>query len=352
MKKILALILATLTVLSLFSACAPKNEGNEETDSAFETETQAPSDTPVNPVDVNVYTLNGTTGFGMAKLIHDAKADAFPNENYTFTVQSDASVVLAALINGDVDIAALPTNAAANVYNKTNGEVMLLAINTRGVLYLLAKGEATVPSFEALRGKTVYVPAQNPTFIFTHLCKQNGLTPGKDITIDSTTYGEVAALRDAVAAGLVDYAVLPEPMVTIASTTAQKNGVTLTNAMDLTAEWDKVCQKGSLVQGCVVVRKDFLAAHPETVANFLNAYEASINYLTTNTKEASALIVEAGIFTNATVAEKAIPKCNVCYVDGAEMKAAMEVFLAALKDINPNSIGGKLPSDDFYYNAK
>ena len=341
-KRIFTLFLALSLVLLSFASCIAKKEAEPPTDDSGR-------NTPVN---VNVYTLNGTTGFGMAKLISDAKAGAFPNENYTFTVQSDASVVLSALINGDVDIAALPTNAAANVYNKTQGGVKILAVNTRGVLYLLAKGETTVPSFEALRGKTVYVPAQNPTFIFTHLCKQNGLIPGTDITIDSTTYAEAAALRDAVASGMVDYAVLPEPMVTIAMASAAKADVTLTNAMDLTAEWDKVCTPGSLVQGCVVVRTAFLEAHPETVANFLAAYKSSIEYLSTNTAEAAQLIADAGIFANAGVAAKAIPNCNVCYLDGAEMKAAMQVFLAALKDINDKSIGGALPADDFYYNAQ
>lgn len=352
MKKILALILAAITLLTLLTACV--SNGGNETDTSSQTDTQGSQDDTKAPeaVDVNVYTLNGTTGFGMAKMISDAKKGSFTTEKYNFTVQSDASVVLAALINGDVDIAALPTNAAANVYNKTNGEVKILAVNTRGVLYLLTKGETSVPSFEALRGKTVYVPAQNPTFIFTHLCKQNGLKPGTDITIDSTTYAEAAALRDAVAAGLVDYAVLPEPMVTIAMASAKKANVTLTNAMDLTAEWDKVCTPGSLVQGCVVVRKAFLEAHPEIVSNFLKAYKSSIEYLATNTADAAQLIAEAGIFANAGVAEKAIPKCNVCYLDGTEMKTAMEVFLSALKDINPNSIGGKLPAADFYYNAQ
>jgi len=340
-KRIFTLFLALTLVLVSLASCVSKKD--------TETPTGDGTNTPVN---VNVYTLNGTTGFGMAKLISDAKAGAFPNENYTFTVQSDASVVLSALINGDVDIAALPTNAAANVYNKTQGGVKILAVNTRGVLYLLAKGETTVSSFEELRGKTVYVPAQNPTFIFTHLCKQNGLIPGTDITVDSTTYAEAAALRDAVASGLVDYAVLPEPMVTIAMASAAKANVTLTNAMDLTAEWDKVCAPGSLVQGCVVVRTAFLEAHPETVANFLAAYKSSIEYLSTNTQEAAQLIADAGIFANAGVAAKAIPNCNVCYLDGAEMKAAMQVFLAALKDINDKSIGGALPADDFYYNAQ
>ena len=106
------------------------------------------------------------------------------------------------------------------------------------------------------------------------------------------------------------------------------------------------------MQGCVVVRTAFLEEYPEAVAEFLTAYEASINYLNENPAQAAQMIADNGIFANATVAEKAIPKCNVCYLDGEEMKAAMEVYLTALSGINAASIGGKLPADDFYYLAK
>ncbi len=299
---------------------------------------------------INVYTLNGTTGFGMAKLMNDAKAGVTAKK-YNFSVQADASDVTAALLNGSADIAALPTNAAANVYNKSEGGVVVLAVNTLGCLYLLTNQNATVSSFEDLRGKTVYVPAQNPTFIFTYLCQQNGLKVGEDITINSSTYAQPAALKDAVAAGLVDIAVLPEPMVTIAINAAKNanNGTVITNAMNLTTEWNKVSPEGSLVQGCIVVRKAFLEEHPEEVATFLTEYKASIEYLSTNIDEASQMIVDNGIFTNAGVAKKALPNCNVCFLDGDAMKSAMEAYLGILHGIAPASVGGKLPADDFYY---
>ena len=302
---------------------------------------------------INVYTLNGTTGFGMAKLMNDAKAGT-TTEKYAFSVKTDASDVTTAILNDSADIAALPTNAAANLYNKSQGGVVVLAVNTLGCLYLLTNQNATVNSFEDLRGKTVYAPAQNPTFIFTYLCKQNGLEVGKDITIDSTTYAQPAALKDAVATGLVDIAILPEPMVTIATNAAKSanNGTVITNAMDLTAEWNKVSPEGSLVQGCVVVRRAFLEANPEAVENFLKEYKASIEYLSADIDSASQMIVDNGIFTNAGVAKKALPNCNVCFLDGAEMKTAMETYLGVLAGINVNSIGGKLPEADFYYARK
>lgn len=329
--RLLSICLAAILLFSL-SSCA-----------FFATD--APEDNPIN-----VYTLNGTTGFGMAKLMNDAKAGT-ATEKYNFSVQSDASVVTTALLNGSADIAALPTNAAANIYNKSQGGVVVLAVNTLGCLYLLTNQNQTVTSFADLRGKTVYVPAQNPTFIFTYLCKQNSLEVGKDITIDSTTYAQPAALKDAVASGLVEIAVLPEPMVTIAINTANNaaNGTIITNAMDLTAEWNKVSAPGSLVQGCVVVRRAFLEEHPEAVENFLKEYQSSIEYLSADIDSAAQMIVDNGIFTSAPVAKKALPKCNVCFLTGAEMKAAMNTYLGILNGIAPASIGNKLPADDFYY---
>lgn len=333
--RLLSIALVAILLFSMIS-CSFDRQLNEE-----------PEDETVM---INVYTLNGTTGFGMAKMMSDTKVGN-GSCNYTFSVQTDASNVTAALLNGSADIAALPTNAAANIYNKSEGGVVVLAVNTLGCLYLLTNQNETITSFEGLRGKTVYVPAQNPTFIFTYLCQKNGLKVGEDITIDSTTYAQPAALKDAVAAGLVDIAVLPEPMVTIAINTAKNanNGTTITNAMDLTAEWNKVSPEGSLVQGCIVVRKEFLEKNREEVKTFLTEYKASIEYLSTNIEEASQMIVDNGIFTNAAIAKKALPNCNVCFLDGAAMKSAMETYLGILYGIAPASVGGKLPTSDFYY---
>ena len=338
MKTRLLSICLALALLFSMSSCFLFNKYEQGENPSAETPT------------INVYTLNGTTGFGMAKLMNDSKSGN-TTEKYNFSVQSDASVVTSALLNGSADIAALPTNAAANIYNKSEGGVVVLAVNTLGCLYLLTNQNATVSSFADLRGKTVYVPAQNPTFIFTYLCKQNGLEIGKDITIDSTSYAQPAALKDAVAAGIVDIAVLPEPMVTIAANTAKSanNGTVITTAMDLTAEWNKVAPTGSLVQGCVVVRRAFLEQYPEAVESFLKEYKASIEYLSTDIDSAAQMIVDNGIFTSAPVAKKALPNCNVCFLDGAAMKSAMETYLGILSGINAASIGGKLPAENFYY---
>ncbi len=288
-------------------------------------------------VNTRVFTLNGTTGFGMAGMIAANENKVCPE--YTFTVETDPSVVTAALVSGDCDIAALPTNAAAALCNKTEGAVQVLALNTRGVLYLVTDGKEKIESIADLNGKTVYAPAQNPSFIFAALCKASDV----DVTIDNS-YAQPAELNTAVAAGQVGLAVLPEPMVTV----ARSQNPALTVALDLTAEWDKVFEPGSLVQGCVVVRREFAEAHPDAVKAFLTDYETSVKLLTEDTEAAAKAIEETGIFAKAAVAAKAIPNCNVCFVTGEDMQRELAAFLQIMADTAPQSIGGKLPGEDFY----
>ena len=341
MKKIIALTLALVLALSL-AACVQQEETVETTAAVVET-AAAPETVPATENEpaapVNVMVLNGTTGFGMANLM-DAAANGEASQDYDFTVETDASNVVAGLVNGSVDIAALPTNAAATVYNKTQGGVQILALNTRGVLYLVTDGSVTVESMADLEGQTVYAPAQNPSFIFQHLVQANGL---ENVTIDNT-YAQPADLNSAVAAGEVSIAVLPEPMVTV----ARSKNPELVVALDLTAQWDKVSPAGSLVQGCVVVRKEFVEENPGVVAKFLEEYGASIEALTADVEGTAAKIEANGIFTKAAVAAKAIPKCNVCFITGTEMQEAMASFLEIMFEVAPASIGGSIPGEDFY----
>ena len=326
MKKRLFLIITVLVMALSLVSCAEKAP-------AYDAEKE-----------ISVMVLNGTTGFGAAKLIDDSK-NGTAALNYKFSVESDASAVNAALINGSVDIAALPTNAAAVVYNKTQGRVKVAAVNTLGVLYVVENGD-TVKSFSDLKGKTLYVPGQgsNPEYITAYLCEKNGLKVGEDITLDFP-YNAPADLRTAVASGKVELAVLPEPMVTIAKSANDK----LNTALDLTAEWDKVAQKDSLMQGCIVVSKKFAEENPNELNKFLEEYSASVTFVNENPKEASEMIAEHGIFEKAAVAQKAIPGCNLCYISGDSMKKSLSTFFNIMFDADPKSVGGAVPSDDIYY---
>lgn len=342
MKKWTALFL-TLCLMCTLAACgqAKAPDATAETTAAMETQalpTQAP-ETQSLAQPLRVMVLNGTTGFGMANLM-DAAAKGEASQTYDFTVETDASNIVAALANGSVDIAALPTNAAAAVYNKTQGQVQVLALNTLGVLYLVTDGSIPVESVADLEGQTVYAPAQNPSFIFQHIVSANGL---ENVTIDNT-YAQPADLNAAVASGQVSLAVLPEPMVTI----ARSQNPELVVALDLTEEWDKVSTPGSLVQGCVVVRTAFAEEHPDAVTAFLQEYGVSIEALQTDVEGTAAKIESCGIFVKAAVAKKAIPNCNICFITGQEMKAALWEFYNIMFSVAPASVGGAVPGDDFY----
>lgn len=337
--KILALFCAALIALASITSCDLLTDeyGNLTLNDLLPDGLFPNSNDGVVP---NVTVLNGTTGFGAAKLIDDAE-NGKAAQNYNFTVETDASNVTAGLINGSIDIAALPTNAAADIYNKTNGKIKIAAVNTLGVLYLMTNGKnETVDSISDLDGKTVYCPAQNPSFILKAICDANDI----DVTID-TAYSQPTDLRSALVSGKVDIAVLPEPMVTIAKS-ANEN---LTVALDLTEEWESIYGENTLMQGCIVVRTEWAEAHGEELEKFLEEYEASVNYTTENPSDAAELIVSTGVFAGkAPVAAKAIPNCNIVYIDGGEMARALDIFFEKLYEVNPQAVGGKIPDIGIY----
>lgn len=286
--------------------------------------------------ELRVAVLNGTTGWGAAPLISRVKSGE-SKLNAKIETYTDASLVSPLIINGDADIAAVPTNLAAVLYNKTGGGVRVLAVNTLGVLYLIEDG-STVSSLSDLAGKTVYLPGQgsNPEFILRALVDGAGV---ENVTFDYT-YSSPDELATALATGKAALGVLPEPKVT--AVTSKKE--TLRVALDFTEEWKKQTS-APLVQGCIIVREDFLKEHTALVEKFLEEYKNSVEYVNSNPDEAAALIAEAGLAGNAAAAKAALPRCNITYLDGDRMRAALNGFWEALFRINPKSTGGKLPDD-------
>ena len=322
MKKFISLLLV-LALLLTFAVACNNDDGSSEKSS------------------VNVAVLNGSTGFGMAYLMEQASNDN-ASHNYTFSVHTAPTDIQAALLNGTVDIAALSTTKASTIYNESNGAIQVIALNTLGVLYLVENGTTTINSISDLNGKTIYCPG-DPSPILKSLLSKNNI----NATID-TTYKAPADLNKAISSGALKnenvIAVLPEPVLT----TAMKANSNITIRLDLTEEWNKV-EETELVQGCVVARTDFINENPDVIKEFLSEYKESIEYLQDNVEETAKLVVEHGIFANENVAKLAIPKCNVTYIDGNEMKTTLSGFLSAIYSVVPSNIGGKLPSDGFYF---
>jgi len=331
MKRLLALTLALIIALSLCACIGGETE-----------ETLAHEDTsPADFTEIRVAVLNGTTGFGIAPLYSDIQSGNDHNMNAKIDFYADATLVAPLVIGGSVDIAAVPTNLAATLYNKTKGAIEVLAVNTLGVLYLIEKGE-TVKSLSDLAGKTVYLPGSgsNPEYVLKSLLELSGLTD--KVTLDYT-YATPDELTAALASGKASLGVLPEPKVTAAMT---KNA-SLQVAVDFSKEW-KTLTGTELVQGCIIARKEFIDAHPVAVDNFLKAYEGSVNTLNSDPEKAAAAVVAAGIAANENLVKNALPRCNITYLVGDEMKNALNEFWGALYAQVPSSVGGALPDDGIF----
>ena len=296
---------------------------------------------------VQVGSLKGPTSMGIVSLMEKAEAGETAYD-YEVTMATAADDLLSQVIGGKLDIAMVPANVSSILYNKTEGGIQVIDLNTLGVLYVVECGD-TIQSISDLAGKTIYLTGKgtSPDYVLQYLLSENGLSTD-DVTLEYKSEAtEVVSVlaNDASAIGL-----LPQPFVTAAG---MKNE-NLRIALDLTAEWEKVqAESGSrLVTGVTIARSEFIEENPEIIADFLSEHEASAAYTNENPADAAALIAEKGIVEKAPIAEKAIPYCNITCVKGEEMKSALEGYLGVLCELDPISVGGSLPSEDFYYILK
>ena len=295
---------------------------------------------------VRVGGMKGPTTMGIVSLGVELEGKEEAN-NYEKTMVTAADELTVMVINEEVDIALVPANVASVLYNKTQGGVKVIDINTLGVLYVVETGDS-ISSIEDLKGKTVYLTGKgtSPDFVAQYLLNKHGLTT-EDVKLEyKSEAAEVVSVlaEDENAVGL-----LPQPFVTVAGMQNEN----LRIALDLTAEWEAAQDDGSsLVTGVTVVRTSYLEEHEDAVKGFLADHEMSAAYTNENVEAAADMIVELGIVAKAPIAQKAIPYCNITYVDGAEMQEALSGYLQALYDLEPTSIGGAMPGEDFYYIAE
>jgi NitT/TauT family transport system substrate-binding protein len=291
------------------------------------------------PAQVRVASLKGPTSMGLVKLMQDDQ----DTKAYSFTVSGTADEIVPLLAKGDLDIAMIPCNLASVLWNKMQGGIEITAVNTLGVLYVLEAGD-TVHAVSDLKGKTLYSTGKGttPEYALDHVLMLNGIDPAKDLTIEYKSEStEVAA---ALGSGTATLAMLPQPYVT--AVMAQNPNLRV--ALSLTDEWAKADKDSQLVTGVVAVRKAFADEHPDQLKAFMDAYAASEAYVNANPDEAGQWIADLGIVAKAGLAAKAIPACNIVCITGDDMKQAVSGYLKALYDLDPASVGGKLPDDSFY----
>jgi NitT/TauT family transport system substrate-binding protein len=293
---------------------------------------------------VRVGSLKGPTSMGLVYLMDQAGKGESANQ-YEFTMTAAADELLPAMLSGELDIVLIPANMASVLYNRAEGDVSVIDINTLGVLYAVS-GNKQIKEMKDLKGRTVYMTGKGttPDYVMQYLLKENGLTAA-DVTLEyKSEAAEVAAMLAEMPEAV---GVLPQPFVTAACAQNDKLSVVL----DLTKQWAAVQEEGgsSLVTGVTVVRNALLTEAPAAVELFMEEHAASAAYANEHVEETAQLVAAAGIIDKAPVAAKALPECNITYIDGAEMKTALSGYLQVLWEQDPESVGGGLPGDGFYY---
>lgn len=256
------------------------------------------------------------------------------------------------IIKKDVDFIAIPTNVAANLYNKKQ-EIQLINVSIWGILEMLSR-DKNIKSLKDFKGKEIIVPfrADMPDIVLKQLIKSQGFDIKKDFKLKY-----VASPIDAMQMLILrqaDHVLLIEPAASMAlhktkTFPAKLVAPTLYRSVDLQKEWgetfntvDKIPQAGIAVIGDMI-------NNDKVKRRFLEEHGKSLKWYKQNPKEASKLAASTFPVLKAQAVEDSIPNLRLENISAKDAKESLTLFFNILKKDSPKSIGGKLPNDDFYY---
>lgn len=333
MKKIIAFVLVAVLAIFTLASCSTPEPDNYQ---------------------LKIGYLNGPTGMGMAKLISE-NGGIEGNEKYTFEA-STAELVGAAVVSGKYDIACVPTNMAAQLYN-TNENIVVLALNCLNSLYIITDNNTSIESFSDLEGKTIYTcKGGTPAPILRTLLSAYGINANVVTEYNGSVIAKPENLPAVITGGGASIVVAPEPIITSSLLQLKSNPDTnleYSIDLDLGEVWDAKFDT-SIAMGCIVANKSVVENHKAAVDSFLEEYKRSIAYIgnSENIDTSAQLIKDTGIMAAVPAAKTALSNLNrgryIAYVDGVEMK---NTLINVFNSFGMNIIGGKLPDEEFYYNA-
>ncbi len=293
---------------------------------------------PVEPLEVAA--LNGPTGIGMVQMLEEM--EGAENPKYNIALYQSPDEIVGKVVSGELDIACVPSNLGAVLYNKTEGGIKLLGMNTLGVLYIVENGQ-TVQNIEDLKGKTILSSGKDstPEFVLNYILNEAGLVPGEDVTVEFM--GNHSDIASKLMAEEGTIALLPQPFVT---TVLAKNE-NIRMAIDVNEAWNNLNQM-DLPMGIIIANANVVKDNAKGIEAFLKDYETSVKFVDENLEDAVALVEKFGIVPNAALAKVAIPKCNIVYRDSSASKDSLNKFYEILEQANPKAVGGKLPDEAFY----
>ncbi|MDA0190161.1 MAG: PhnD/SsuA/transferrin family substrate-binding protein [Proteobacteria bacterium] len=304
-------------------------------------------------------TLSGPFAAVSFPLIHMVDSGALKDvaETVEFVPWKDPDQlrVLAIDGKGKVDFIAMPSNVAANLYNR-GVKLRLINISTWGVLWLVSR-DKSLKTLEDFQGKEVLMPfrADMPDIVFQTLADKAGLDPKKNFRLRYV--GTPLDAMQLLIARQADHALLSEPAVSMALRKTKSFPVSviapeLHRSVDLQQEWGRLLKRETRIPQAGIAAMGQALADPALIERFQQAYAASLKWCEARPEECGALVAKrVDMLTPEGVADS-VRADNTAFVPAHEAKPELEFFFAQLQARQPALIGGKLPDDGFYHAPK
>lgn len=324
MKKLLKLVSILLVAVMCVFALSGCN-----------TEKEKPLTAPVK-----IAAIQGPTALSVLKMWDDGTK--LGGEVPEYTLLSAPTELVAALAKGDYDIAFLPLNTAAKLFNKGT-DYRLVGINSWGNMYVVGTDES-VKSISDLAGKTVAVSQQGatPDVVMRYCLQQAGITDS--VTLDYTLAAH-ADLAASVISGGSTIALIPEPFV---SNIIDKNP-NVKILLDLQQLWGNATGGEPLIaQSAVVVKGSFADEYPTAVSEFVTAQKSSADFANSDPTTLAALAKTHGVTLPQVAIINGTARCNIDFKTTAEARTQIDSYLNTILGFSPDDIGGAMPSENFF----
>lgn len=348
MKKVIcSMLIIMLLLIGCSSASEQRDEQGDTTQSVNETSSEQNNEgngeqSQVTPEEVtlNVITPYGTPTLSMVKMITENPVIA---ENVTVNYETIEStdVLTTMLINQEADIAVVPTNMAAVLYNKGAG-YKLAGTSVWGNFYIVSSED--ISSLDDLKGKTISAFGRNltPDILLRYILTKNGINPDEDVTFDY--FSGASELATNYISGNSNLSLAAEPVLTSLLMKRQDSKVVI----NLQEEWSKLTGFENYPQASLIISENIIESNPEVIQAFVKEYKESINWINNNPEDAGKYYESLGIGLKAPIVQKAIPGCNLNYLSADEVKESIEAYLNVLYEFNPKLLGEKMVDEGLY----
>lgn len=294
------------------------------------------------PMTIKVSVPDGIPALTMTKMI---KENNLTDNNVTieYTVEKTTDALAAKVFSNDADIAIVPSNLAAQTYNKDLG-YKIAATGSWGSFYLIS--EEDMKDLEILLGKEITTIGKNltPDIMLRHILSLKGIQADRDVMINYLN--GATELAPNYLSGQAAIASVPEPMLSVIMEKKPDTNIIL----DFNEEWKMAHNsKDGYPQSSLIVKEDLIASNKEFVEKFLEAYEESINWANANPEELGNYVAELELAINPQVLGTALTRANMKYVAIEESRNDYNEFFNVLFDIEPKTIGGEIPDEGLFF---